>query len=454
MQLWPILLRVVNVQNVSVFATGIYVGNSKPNSIDEFLNEFIEEVSDLQTNGFEFVCDAPAKAFLCGIPGHTSRHGCAKCNQVGRKKDGVLTYSTKAGVTVSNRDFLDRKYPNKHLSLFKENLSPLEKININMISQDPLDVMHLIDLGDMRKFILRVINNKSNYKFKKETKLYLSKKIVALSSYITREFVRKPRTVDEIANWKAIEFRMFLFYYGIYVLKDELPGDVYYEFLLLHCACRLLFCPKNYNSNIDVAGNMLKLFVENFAVVFGENSISYNVHSLLHISEDVKELGIPSSYSAYSFENHLQILKSYVKKPTQILQQIHNMMKHEEIVVAPKFTGFKIKNNIIVSFNFKEFLLSNKSPNSYCSVKPFQYIRIEEFKDINSKVIKGNRFLHLESYFAEPIDSYTMGICTADHILSSDIEEFSLDDVEYILMCIPSYSNITYLHVTFVYCNS
>lgn len=96
-QLWPILVRIVNVPNISVFATGVYVGRSKPGSIEEFLNDFITEVTELQANGFElngrcisfkiraFVCDAPAKSFLCGIPGHTSRHGCPKCTQVGKK---------------------------------------------------------------------------------------------------------------------------------------------------------------------------------------------------------------------------------------------------------------------------------------------------------------------------------------------------------------------------------
>ncbi|XP_036339769.1 uncharacterized protein LOC118749100 [Rhagoletis pomonella] len=296
-----------------------------------------------------------------------------------KKIEGVLTYSTNVGTLISNSDFLERKYPYKHISAFKTNLSPLEKININMITQVPFDVMYLIDLGVMRKFLIRVINNKSNHKLKKEAKVNISSKLVALSSHITKEFVRKPRHLDEIANWKATEFRMFLFYYGIYVLKDELPDDVYYEFLLLHCACRLLFCPKNYSANIDTAENILKLFVQNFALVFGENSVSYNVHGLLHVSEDVKELGVPSNYSAYSFENYLQVLKSYVKKPTQILQQISNMLKHEKIVTEQKFAGFKMKNDCIKSFYCNEYMLSTACPNNYCSVKPFQYIEIQEF---------------------------------------------------------------------------
>lgn len=38
-QLWPILLRVVNIKNLSVIPIGIYLGKSKPNDISEFLAE-------------------------------------------------------------------------------------------------------------------------------------------------------------------------------------------------------------------------------------------------------------------------------------------------------------------------------------------------------------------------------------------------------------------------------
>ncbi|XP_067643094.1 uncharacterized protein [Eurosta solidaginis] len=220
-QVWPILLRLVNITNTAVFTTGIYLGKSKPSSVTQFLAEFTEEVAELRENGFDFngrcikftirafVCDAPAKAFLCEILGHTGGHGCPKCTQVGHKINGVLTYSTEAGTLVSNEDFLERKYPDKHAPAFRNNLSPLENIGIDMVKQVPIDVMHLIDLGVMRKFIMRIISNESNYKFRKEAKINISSKLLALRPYITKEFVRKPRSLVDIANWKATEFRMF-----------------------------------------------------------------------------------------------------------------------------------------------------------------------------------------------------------------------------------------------------
>lgn len=81
-QLWPILMKVVNITSLSVFPVGVYVGRSKPNNIEEFFHEFVQELDILLQSGLEFgernialkiraiVCDTPARAFACGIVSH------------------------------------------------------------------------------------------------------------------------------------------------------------------------------------------------------------------------------------------------------------------------------------------------------------------------------------------------------------------------------------------------
>ncbi|KAI8118471.1 hypothetical protein CVS40_9894 [Lucilia cuprina] len=102
-QLWPILLKIVNVQEkVKPFPIGIYVGLSKPKCVKDFCKDFVEDV--LSLNGECFLndkkikisfrclsCDTPAKAFICGVPGHTASHGCTKCTQISKKIGNVLT---------------------------------------------------------------------------------------------------------------------------------------------------------------------------------------------------------------------------------------------------------------------------------------------------------------------------------------------------------------------------
>jgi len=79
-QLWPIL-RSVNSSKPMIIA--LYMGETKPKSVADYLEDFIAEVSELQANGFtcsfckvseqrtvllhSVVCDAPARAFLTNI---------------------------------------------------------------------------------------------------------------------------------------------------------------------------------------------------------------------------------------------------------------------------------------------------------------------------------------------------------------------------------------------------
>lgn len=68
----------------------------------------------------------------------------------------------------------------------------------------------------------------------------------------------------------------------------------------------LICCPKMRSIVFDNAQYLLNLFVENYEFLFGENSISYNVHNLLHFKEAVEYVRDPVKASSYSFENYLQ----------------------------------------------------------------------------------------------------------------------------------------------------
>lgn len=140
-------------------------------------------------------------------------------------------------------------------------------------------------------------------------KAILSKRLLELSPYIPVEFQRKPRGIEELPRWKATEFRQFILYYGPIVLKNIVDDDLYYEVLLLHVAYRLISTPRHFHSNANTAEELLQVFVENFSKIFGEQSITFNVHCLLHLTQCVKEYGIVSNFSAYEFENFLQFLK-------------------------------------------------------------------------------------------------------------------------------------------------
>lgn len=88
-QIYPILCSLY--PNPTKIAVGIYHGYEKPANANEFLLQFVNEAIDFTVNGINinnnikqfkikgFICDAPAKAFICYIKGHTGFYSCTKC---------------------------------------------------------------------------------------------------------------------------------------------------------------------------------------------------------------------------------------------------------------------------------------------------------------------------------------------------------------------------------------
>lgn len=60
--------------------------------------------------------------------------------------------------------------------------------------------------------------------------------------------------------------------------------------------------------------------------LYGKHFIVYNVHSLLHLVDDVRKFGNLDTISSFPFENFMRSLKSSIRKPQKILQQLANRM--------------------------------------------------------------------------------------------------------------------------------
>lgn len=111
MQFWPISCLVKNFKS-KPFIVGLFCGTAKPKPLDEYLNNFVDELSDLLKNGFNFnnkiyiikvysfICDAPAKAYIKCIKSHGGYRACDKCTENGEYHGRV---TSKYKIKTSNR---------------------------------------------------------------------------------------------------------------------------------------------------------------------------------------------------------------------------------------------------------------------------------------------------------------------------------------------------------------
>lgn len=383
-----------------VFPICIFFGEGKPNSVAEYLEEFIQEVNQLNMNGFivegkhfnmKLKCiigDTPARAFLKRTLGHTGKEACERCEVVGEKIDRTTVYSSTEAVERTDESFRNFRQPEHH-----HGPSPLFKIIpfINMILIFVLDAMHLFFCGIMKKLLDYWLNGNLNCRLNITRRIELGRRLEYIKSQIPVEFQRKTRSTSFFAKWKATEFRFFLLYCGPIILKDLLPTSLYEHFLLLHVGARILhsdsFC-RVYNGHAKI---YLRSFFTAMRGCYGDKSQILNAHHLIHVADDVESMDCNlSRINAFPFENFLGQLKKKLRTPNRTLAQVCRRIHEEElsilkkkIVILPPIYSLKIdKQNNIIQVKYKEFVISSSPPDNIVILNNDKIVKINRiFRD-------------------------------------------------------------------------
>ena len=339
--LWPVLCAVVNLKPVVVFPVVLTCGPSKPNDL-EFLEELIRDLDNILDNGLQddgrlievslrcIVCDAPARALVEGTKLCSGYFGCDKCKQKGLWI-GRVTYPLVKGVDLrTDASFRQQEDEEHHHST-----SPFCNLPIDMIKTFPIDYMHQLCLGVMRKLVLTWMRGKREVKMSAGQVETISNKLVDLKSCIPNTFARKPRSLSDVDRWKATEFLQFLLYTGKIVLNGTLKQEQFEHFLCLSVASCILVCPTLAKLHRDYAKQLMEYFVEQGKILYGDEFLVYNVHSMVHLADEVKEFGSLDACSSFPFENYMQKLKRLVRSGKNPISQVAKRMSESSGVIEP-----------------------------------------------------------------------------------------------------------------------
>ena len=127
--------------------------------------------------------------------------------------------------------------------------------------------------------------------------------------------------------------------------------------MTLCLAIRLLSNPKIKQYDIDEADVLIQQFFENFVDLYGEDSQSFNFHTMRHLSDQVKINGPIWCFSAFCFEsaNHclLSAVQGTIKEPEAIVEQF---IKHQASYDRQHATSGKcLRGFTVVSDSAKTF---------------------------------------------------------------------------------------------------
>ena len=348
--LWPIS---VTINKSSPAAVALWYGKSKPSSTEDYLRDLINECKVLLREGlniqdrvieiiiFCFVCDAPARAYLKGIVNPSGYHSCERCTIHGEWLSNRIVFNKREKTSLrTDEEMLELKYsrgahPHQHYP------SPLAELNIGLVSCFVLDFMHLVCLGVVRRLLRFLTGAVSGTRCGKLSSSMINEvnngPSGLLSIRLPSEFNRQPRSLDDLAYWKATELRSFVLYSGMVVLRKVLKRDQYKHFLSLSISMRLLCesCEPVRNSSIEHARSLLEYFVWNAHLHYGPLFNVYTVHGLIHVPDDVASLGLSlDEISAFPFENYLgwmkRLCRGKLKPVVQITKRLDEWYRSSE----------------------------------------------------------------------------------------------------------------------------
>lgn len=465
---WPIICKVHDLNISTVFSVAIFCGRTKP-PLQDFFSKFVQELSYFKEQGItqngrkvdikirSFCCDTPARSFVKNVKAHNGYNGCDRCSVRGDYSNGRMRFLNLNEPRRTDESFKLKLDENHH----KEPNSPLEILNIGMVSQFPVDYMHCVCLGVMRKLLFQWRNGSRLYRIDtREFDAYM----MHIKNYWPVEFNRKPRSILELERWKATELRQFLLYIGPVVLKNMIPYHVYANFMLLKYAVTILLSAELNEKYNEYARSLLEIFVSHSVQIYGKDFCVYNTHALIHLADDAKKFGSLDTVSCFPFENHLQKVKKMLRKSNMPLQQVVRRVyektsvvptssikepiymfigkayslehSEENIQIIRKYSNTNFYKKL--QFAEKHFTMSNKCGDNIVMLKCGQIIQCYFFFKHNKNImILGRKCQKISSFSDYPADSSVLSMFTIKICKNELLLDYSMNDVMYKGVIIP-----------------
>lgn len=317
----------------------------------------------------------------------------------------------------------DEKFRRKEYGGHHKEESPLLRIpGLDMIKDFIVaDSLHLLELGIMKRCLVGWRDGTLGFGAKMCGRDIEQLTEAILRTKLPSEIHRSMRGMDCLAFWKGVEWRAFLNYIGIVVLKDVLSGHVYEHFLLLFIAVTICSCSiyAKYNSK---AQHMFEQYITEYKNIYGEEHVTSNVHNLEHIVSDVKRFGPLPSLSSYPFENALFQIKKMLRHGHNSLEQVANRIVEKTTITNSHkkknstYPAVKRTNSVVQCYIRDDFFINTNFRNSWFMTKRQQIVQMvcALTNEKRETFITGRQVSNLECFFVKPIRSSYLHIYQAN----------------------------------------
>ena len=355
--IWPILIQ-INELNPSarkeqMLMCALWFGPRKP-LWSAYSKPFLEELSKLGTTGIAWkpvsdveqtritkvrshaiVCDAPARCMVQGTHQFNGAYGCTWCLQEGSvvaKGNGVcrvydyehdVPKRTQANVIDSVKTLLEQNLTH-HNGV--KTASPLLRLpdccGVDIVRSFSVDYMHAVLLGVVRMFLELWFSSKwSSAPFSIRGSMgRVDSRLLAIKP--PQDISRTPRSLLDGKQWKASECRNWLLFYSVPAMLGIMPTKYMDHWCLLVDAMHTLLQDRVQVADISRAERGLHSFVKGVETLYDQEHMSFNVHSLLHLGDCVRDFGPLWASSAFPYEGFMMKIKQLFSGTTHLPQQV------------------------------------------------------------------------------------------------------------------------------------
>lgn len=325
------------LRSTGSFLIGVYEGVFSNVAIcNEILQPFVTEMLGILNHGLDVMCppqitgdyatpefagtvvlrafvvDPIAGSLITCTALPSSLHGCPKCLASGEHQfnNDIVSFpfTLDENVRRDNSDYEHRTDAKFHLA------DPLiRKLPIGLVTQVVLDYKYTVCISVMQRLWTLWTEGQLDYRINRASLKRIDEQLIALGERLPVEFRSPPKTVEHMDSWSPYDWRQFLVYFGPAVLESVLPTKYYMHFVCLHLAVRIMVNRNVFladNNSTTVAGFLLKRFVSEFAVFYGEDQVDHSVHTLLHYPDVMVKFGSIDDVGGFGFDDNVEDLRS------------------------------------------------------------------------------------------------------------------------------------------------
>lgn len=367
--IWPVQVTInelpPRLRWKNVLMPLLWYGNEHPD-MTLLLQAFVSQMKKLNESGVTWtfgdqqicskvfcICccaDSPAKASMQHMMQYNGYFGCSWCYHPGKNVDGTVKYSL--GTPYADRT--DEEVVDDMTAACREGrnvrgvkgASPL----INLPGFSPAwawspDYMHCVLLGVSRQVTDLWLTGPGDYYCGQESVVAVISR--RLCSIKMPECVnRQPRALDTRKNWKASEWQGWLLHYSIPCLSGILDTVYLEHWSLLVAGVSLLLKDSVNEDDVEKSTRLLTEFVVGVEVLYREETMTYNVHQILHLPKSVLLFGPLWAHSCFNFETNMGKLLRLVTSSNGVALQIATRLLLQSSFFALK--GFASEHALLL----------------------------------------------------------------------------------------------------------